>query len=143
MERNITMKIQLRDTSLLGIGFVIGIALALLLARNRTQPAAKIQVPSNPSPHLEPQDQDENTGSSIAASDLKQRAVRKILEIDLSKSGGCSETRNISAKPVSFMQPGVLTERWSVRRCGSVVFYDVQFIPTPQGEMEVAVSAGN
>jgi hypothetical protein len=135
------MKIQLRDTGLLGIGFIIGVVLALLLANKRAQPAATIHVPSNSSPQLQRQVEDENTGNSITASNLKQRAVRKILEIDLSKSRGCTETRNIKTKPVSFTQPGVLTERWEVQRCGTTVFYNVQFIPNLQGEMEVAISA--
>jgi len=75
----------------------------------------------------------------MVTGELKQRAVRKILETDLSKHSNCSETRNIEAKPFSFEQPGVLTERWSVRRCGSVAFYNVQFMPTPQGEIQVSV----
>lgn len=135
------MKIHRRDAGLLGTGFIIGIALALFLVHNRTQPAAQMHVPSNPSPQLQRLVEDEDTGYSILAGDLKQRARRKILEIDVSKSGGCTETRNIKTKAVAYTQPGVLTERWEVRRCGSTVFYNVQFIPNPQGEMEVAISA--
>jgi hypothetical protein len=127
----------------LSAGFITGLVLAVLLARNWTQPTLKLSAPITPPEPMQVRDEDEATGDSIASPELKQRAVRKILEIDLSKSGGCTETRIIKPKPVSFMQPGVLTERWSVQRCGSTVFYNVQFIPNPQGEMEVAVSVDN
>lgn len=75
----------------------------------------------------------------MVTGELKHRAIRKILETDLSKNSNCTEKRNIEVKPVSFEQTGVLTERWAVRRCGSEVFYNVQFIPTPQGEIQVSV----
>jgi hypothetical protein len=121
------MKIQLRDTGFLAVGCIIGIVLALLLVSHRLQLS----------------DEAENNGGSIVGAELKQRAVRKLLELDLSKTAGCVETRKIVTKPVSFAEPGVLTERWSVQRCGSTAFYNVQFIPSPQGDIDVVVSIEN
>ena len=134
------MKIRLRDVALLCIGILIGTVLMRLWATNSAQPAARIITPDNVSHPSQPRHEEEDSGNTLASGELRQRAVRKILEMDLSKSGGCSENRKIGIKPISFMEPGVLTERWSVRRCGSVAFYNVQFSPTPQGEIEVAVS---
>jgi len=122
------------------MGFIIGFAFALLLAKTLPPPATKAFVPSHPARAVRLTEENEPDEGSIASGELKQRAIRKILEIDVGKSGGCVETRTIAIKPVSFMQPGVLTERWSVQRCGSTVFYSVQYIPNSRGEMEMTVS---
>ena len=139
----LAMKLQQRDIGWLSTGFITAIILAVLLATNRTQPPAKSSIPINSPEQVHLHDEEEATGNSIASPELKQRATHKILEIDLSKSGGCTEVRNIKPKPVSFSQAGVLTERWSVQRCGSTVFYNVQFIPTQHGEVEIAILAEN
>jgi hypothetical protein len=128
---------------MLGIGFIVGVALAMSLAANWARPVTKLSFANNPASQGQLQNENDAEGISIVSNDLKQRAVRKILESDLSKSGGCTETRKITPEPVSFTPPGVLTERWGVHRCGATVFYNVQFIPSPEGEMEVTVSAEN
>jgi hypothetical protein len=137
------MKLQQRDMGWLITGFIAALVLVVFLPKNRAQPPARLSVPITPPEQVHLHNEEEATGSSIVSPELRQRAVRKILEIDVSKSGGCMETRKIKPKPVSFMPPGVLTERWSVQRCGATVFYNVQFVPTPHGEMEITVSAEN
>ena len=116
------------------------VAMLLCVTGCTTNPPAQGKVAHDPLPPSDSREAEEKTGGSIVTGDLHNRAVRRILEVDLSNSQECTETRKITIKAIAYDEPGVLTERWSVERCGSVVFYIVQYIPTPQGRAEVSVT---
>ncbi len=117
------------------------LAMLLCVAGCATNPPAQGRVTHDPLPPSDPRQTEEKAGGSIVTGDLFNRAVRRILEVDLSKSPECTETRKITIKAIAYDEPGVLTERWSVERCGSVVFYSVKYVPMPQCRTEVSVAA--
>jgi len=69
------------------------------------------------------------TGSSVSGQPLSD-ATQMVLVVDAARAPDCGEQRQITVEPVEGERAGIVAERWTVERCGSVKLYRVRLTPS-------------
>ncbi|MCH8348102.1 MAG: hypothetical protein IH901_06385 [Proteobacteria bacterium] len=82
-------------------------------------------------------------GQSGADKKLQRAAFETVMIIDYSKDTTCEQRKIVNTEIIDYPKnPGKdpWTERWTVDRCGKLVFYKVEFTPSPGGGTDIHTS---
>ncbi len=84
-------------------------------------------------------------GQSAADHVLQADAAQMVLMLESASAKTCKQSKIVNTELVDYSathSPGKdsWTERWTVDRCGEIVYYSIGFIPSPSGGTDFTVA---
>jgi hypothetical protein len=71
---------------------------------------------------------------------LRHDAEQMVMIMDGPRDQGCAERKILKTEVVETARDGApAAERWTLDRCGKLVYYHVRFIPNPKGGADIEV----